>query len=986
MPETLLSGQQVSGFVVRRIEPLLGLRATVVQCEHLKSGARLLHVHTPQDSENGFSVTFSTPPVDDTGLPHILEHAMLGGSRKFPVREPFFEMVKMSMATFINAMTAQAYTTYPVSSNVKKDFFNLAEVYLDAVFYPELREDTFRREGHHLSLENNSDLASSLKVTGIVYNEMKGAYSAPESLMWELAGRGLCPDTPLGRDSGGDPDYIPELTYEQFCRFHRELYHPSNALIFLYGDILIEEHLKFLSPVLDEFDRRPAIITTPRQSRWTAPCRMERDYPVGAAEDTAGRTFFTLNWLLGDALDADRVMEWEVLAQVLLGTEAAPLKKALIDSQLGADVFFAGAWAAAYEQEFHVGLKGSEPDRVEKFEQLVLTTLERIAGEPLRRELVESAFQQLAYDHLEVKTLFPINLLHLVNASWPYGGDPLLFLRMKEHLDACRQRYEADPQLFNHLIRTGLLENPHRLLVALRPDRECQARADTAFAAKMAEKRATLSAEEIAGIAREAERLEASQGEPNSPEALAKLPQLKVSDLPAKPRHIPTTAGTIAGIEALRNDVFSNGVNYLECDVDLAGLPVELYPWLPRFCEAVNKMGAAGQNFMQIAERRAACTGGLWCYPIIWRHASDPSRTLRRLRFGMKTLDDQASKALQLLGDLAFSVDAHDRDRLRDVLTQTRAAYRSALVNEGLDTARRQAARGLSVEGAISQMLSGPEALRAVEDMANRFDARADEIAVRIEQIRKFLANQQRWTVSFTGSDGAFKSVTRTMLEWSEQMRSEPVVDVPVPFAPFVTPPREGWAGPMQVAYCVKAMTGPHLAEPEVPLFRIGVYLARFDYFLPEIRFKGNAYGAGVSHDDSQGIFWLHSYRDPRIVETLAVFDGLHDWVAAQQWTQTDIDRAIIGSAKDVERPIRPGEATGMALARHLRGDTNELRERRYETTLSATPAMVKESLLRLLDANESRAAVCVVSSREKLAEANRTLGERALGVTDILG
>jgi len=569
-------GDKLHGFAITQITPLPSLRATAIRAAHPKSGAQFLHV-LADDTENCFSVTFPTPPPDDTGIPHIMEHSVLAGSRKFPVREPFFEMVKNSMATFINAMTSQAYTVYPICSNVKKDFFNLVEVYCDAVFHPELKRDTLRREGHHLTLEDNNNLDSPLKVTGIVYNEMKGAYSTPESLVYELAGRGLFPDTPLGRDSGGDPDRIPDLTYEQFLEFHKTLYHPSNALIFTYGDIPTEDHFKFLAPVLDEFSVKeveklkeknggagvparessgktqagtpvPPSATptlqhsnTPiRQPRWSAPRRATHEYPIGKTEDDKARTFLVFSWLIGDMLKPDYVTEWEVLDKILLGNEAAPLKKALIDSKLGADVFFAGAGGSAYELSFHLGIKGSEVDRADAFEKLVLGTLEKLAAAPFEKSRVDAAFQQLAYETLEVTTLFPMRVLHGSNSAWPYGGDPLTYLRGKELLDACRARYTKDPQMFNRLITDGLLKNPHRLFVVLRPDRDVQAKADAAFAAKMAEKKKQFSKEEIARIAKEAAELEAAQGKPNPPELLAKLPQLKVADLPAKPRHIPT--------------------------------------------------------------------------------------------------------------------------------------------------------------------------------------------------------------------------------------------------------------------------------------------------------------------------------------------------------------------------------------------------------------------------------------------------------------
>ena len=985
LPTEFQVGAVIEGFQIEQIAPLPDLRAVAIRAKHRQSGAQLLHVFTPTDTENCLAITFPTPPPDDTGLPHILEHAVLGGSNKFPVREPFFEMVKMSMATFINAMTSQAYTVYPVASNVKQDFFNLVEVYLDAVFHPELKEDTFRREGHHLTLADNADLNSPLKVSGIVYNEMKGAYSSPESLMYELAGRGLYPDTPLGRDSGGDPDRIPELTYAQFRQFHRDRYHPGNSLIYLYGDIPTAEHFRFLAPVLNGFNHQEAHVTAPRQPRWTAPHRVEKEYPIGTTEDTTTRSFFTLNWLVGNALDPALVTEWEVLARLLIGTDAAPLKKALIDSKLGADVFFAGTFAAAYEQEFHVGLKGSEPDRAGAFEQLVLDTLTRLAATPFPAARIAAALQQLAYDTLEVKTLFPMHLLHAVNAAWPFGSDPLAFLRTREHLAACRQRASTDPLLFNRLIQTGLLDNPHRLRVVLRPDREVQARADAAFAKKMAIQRAQLNAPAIAGIAQTAAALAAAQGVPNSPEALAKLPQLKARDLPAKPRNIPTTVDQVAGITVLRNDVFANGVNYLEMDIDLAGLPVELYGWLPRYNEAVNKLGAAGQNFATIAERREACTGGLWSYATVWRHATDATRTLRRFRFGLKTLDDEAERALELLGNLIFAIDPRDHDRLRDVLTQTRAGYRTTLVNDGFGTARRQAARGLSREAAIEHLFFSPTALRVVEDLTGNFDQRAAEIMQNVERIRDFLLLRNRWTISFTGSDAVFRTLTRTLESWATRLRQEPIVDALPPFQPFTTPPREGLAGPMLVAHCAKVMPAPHLAHPDVPLLKLGVYLANFDYLLPEIRFKGNAYGGGARYDDTNGTLSLYSFRDPNIVETLGTFAGLRNHVAAQHWSQTDIDRAIIGSAKEAERPIRPGEATGTALIRHLRGDTDDQRAQRYTASLRATPTAVKETMLRVLDANESQSAICVVSSREKLAAANQRLGGDSLAVTDIL-
>jgi len=978
------AGSIYHGFKAVRVVDLPGLRAQAREFQHVNTGARLLHLAT-EDTENLFSITFPTPPPDDTGLPHILEHAVLGGSKKFSVREPFFEMVKMSMATFINAMTSQAFTVYPISTNVKKDFFNLAEVYVDAVYFPELTEATFRREGHHLTLEDNNDLTSALKVSGIVYNEMKGAYSSPESLMYELASRGLYPDTLLGRDSGGDPDVIPDLTYEQFKDFHRRLYHPSNSLILIYGDIPTNDHLAFLAPTLDRFEATPAQIATPHQPRWKTPRTVHKTYPIGPTEDESARTFITINWLIGSALDPAEVTAWSVLERILLGNEAAPLKKAIIDSKLGADVFFAGMFGAAYEFEFHVGIKGTEVSSVEAFEALIRKTLDTLSRETFETDRVESAFQQLAYSTLEVSSQYPMRLLGLVNDAWPFGQDPLTFLTQREDLDACRQRWLSDPAMFNRLITERILDNAHRSTVVLSPSRTLQDENDRAFAQKMAERRARFSTAEIHKIARDAAELQASQGIPNTPEQLARLPQLRASDLPKAPRHIPTTRLRSLGFNLLRNDVFSNGVNYLEIDIDLAGLRPELYADLPRFTEAVNKMGVVGQSYAQLAERRAACTGGLSCGVHVTRHASDPGQSLRRVRFGLKTLDGQIDPALKLLEDVIFSVDPRDKPRLADVLQQTRAAYRTSLVNDGSSTARRQAARGHSREAAIEHLFTSPDALRRIEALVNGLDNEADRLIHSIEQIRDHLQNRRRWTISFTGSDNAFKSVERSLETWASRISDAAYADLPFAFVPSAPVLREALAGPMKVAHCAKVMPAPHLSEAGVPLFSLGVYLARFDLLLPEIRFKGNAYGANAGFDDGAGVFVLSSFRDPNIVETLDVFDRMGDWIDAAHWSQIDIDRAIIGSAKGVERPIRPGEATSLALSRHIRGDTDAFRERRYETALSGTPRSVKEAMQNVFARYENRATVCVVSSREKLDQANARLGERALPVADIL-
>ncbi len=977
-------GQVYNSFKCIRIVPLPDLRANALEFEHVATGAKLLHMYT-EDIENCFATIFPTPPPDETGLPHILEHSTLAGSAKYPLREPFFELIKTSMATFINAFTAQCFTAYPVCSTVERDYFNLADVYMDAIFHPNLTRDTFRREGHHLALKDNSDLSSELIISGIVYSEMKGYWSTPDNMLSNLGTRGLFPDTPLGRDSGGDPSYIPTLSYEQFKDFHATYYHPSNAHFYLYGNIPTIQHLEFIEPLLASYTRKDVDIFVPRQKRWSAPKTVERTYPVGANEDDSEQSYIVMNWLVDDATDPDIAMAWSVLSSVLLGHDAAPLKKTIIDSKLGADMYSSGDFSHSHELVFDIGIQGSKPDNVKKFEELVMQTLENIADSDIDPQAVDTAFHQQAYHHLEVEKQFPMKLLWLCGETWPYQKDPLSFMNMKKNLDDCRERYKADPQFFNNMIREGLLKNNHRITVAVHPERDAETKAEQKFAQEMAARRDGFSDSEIATIAEDAATLSAAQTQANTPEQLASLPQLNVSDLPEKPRFIPTVASSLDGITILRNDIFTNGINYLGININLSGISQELYSALPRFAKALNKMGTKGQSFAQVAEKRAAVSGSMSFNASIQRHAITPDKSLRHLHIGMKTIDNKADAALELLQEIIFNLDPSDTDRLKDIMIQAQTHHRTELIHNAMPTAMRRASRGITPEAELTYTLGGRGALALLNRQLADFDKQSIIIIQQIEQLRNFLCDRSRWTISFTGSDAVYATLESSIQNWIPLMTNSAVPETDLPFTK-IAPPREGLAAPIKVAHCAKVMSAPGFADPDTPFYELGLYLSNFDYMLPQIRFKGNAYGAGCQYNAQLGTLSLFSYNDPHITETLTVFDNLHEFVRNADWSQIDVDRAIIGSAKKIVQPIRPGEATALAMVRHIRGESDELHAQKYEASRKATPATIKETLLKYLEQAEPNAGVCVSASREHLEEANKTLGSNPLEISDILG
>ena len=982
---SLQAGQQLAGFQVKAVVPLKHLQMVAYQIEHLATGAKLLNLHN-EDAENLFSVSFPTPPPDDTGVPHILEHSVLSGSEKYPVRDPFFEMLKMSPATFINAMTSDDCTYYPVSSKLKQDLFNLAEVYFDAVFHPLLKENTFKREGHHLAPVTPNDPLGPLKVNGIVFNEMKGAFSNPERLINKLVTRYLLPETIYARESGGDPQFIPDLTYEDFRQFHNTYYHPSNAYFLCYGNIPPQEYLEFLAPKLDRFQKQEIPQLIARQPYWSAPRAVEDSYSIGERESELNKTYLVINWLIGDTTDPDEWIAWYVLSKILFGNEAAPLKKAIVDAKLGTDLLPSyGVNAVGWEAIFSVGIKGSSPDKARDFCDLTIDTLEQIAAQKLPQTLVEAAFRQTSYYYQEISRMYPLRILLRVMQTWIYGSDPLNFLNMTEHLQKCQERYAREPNFLNQLIREKLLNNPHRLTLTLKPNRNWQQETNEILERRLDRVRSQLSEAELSKIAREASALEAESGKANSPQAVAKLPQLKLTALPAEPEEISTVVTQLdSGVQLLRNQVFSNGINYLHLDFSLQGLAKDLWLYLPAYIEALRKLGAAGMNYERIARRIASNTGDLKFDCNFQTHAQNPNQSLSSLRITLKTLDNQIEEALNLLQDLLKAVEPRDRVRLRDVIVQADAKYSSDLIYRGNNTALLRAKAALTSNGYLEELVKGLPQLKMTHNLSSHFEELSTDLMDKIETIRNFVISQPL-TVSFTGSDSAYEKVKTILNDWDYKQPTSSVSSLDIDFAPTAQL-REGLAGPVQVAYCIQTYPAPHFSQATAPFITLAAHLLSLGYLSSEIRLKGNAYGAGCRYDSLGKTLTFFSYRDPQIKATLEVFDRVSNYVGNGNWKQEDIERAIIATTQKDSPVLRPELATSLALDRHLTGQSAILRKQRYQNTLKATVKEVQQAFLEVLERGKEQLAVCVMSSREKLELASRQMPEKPLVIRDILG
>jgi Zn-dependent M16 (insulinase) family peptidase len=582
---------------------------------HRKTGAEVLSLIN-DDENKVFGITFKTPPEDSTGVAHILEHSVLCGSRKYPVKKPFVELIKGSLHTFLNAMTYPDKTAYPVASTNLQDFYNLVDVYLDAVFFPLITEDTFRQEGWHYEMEGGN---APLVYKGVVFNEMKGAYSSPSSLLYDYAQQSLYPDTAYGVDSGGDPKAIPDLTYEYFKNFHAKYYHPSNARIVFYGDDDPEERLALLDRVLSQFDRIPVESEVKLQPRFSEPRKVVQSYAVSEIEPGKKTGMVAVNWMLDELHDQKTVLALNILEHILVGNPAAPLRKALTESGLGEGLTGSGLVDDLRQPMFTVGMKGIDEADGDKVEAVIIETLDRLSREGIDKATVEASMNTAEFSLRENNTgSYPrgMSLMFRSLRSWLYGGDPLAPLAFEEALGGIKADLAAGKPVFEDLIRTRLLENLHRSTVLLKADPDLAQKDASEERARLDAVRASLDEDGLKAVEEQTRKLKALQEAVDPPEALAKIPSLSLGDLPAHGKPIPIERETLEGIPLYTHALPTSGVLYLDLGFDLMGVPARLVPLLPIFLRALTQTGTSKEDFVSLSQRIGRSTGGVGAAPV----------------------------------------------------------------------------------------------------------------------------------------------------------------------------------------------------------------------------------------------------------------------------------------------------------------------------------------------------------------------------------
>lgn len=973
----LFTGERLHGFKVLQVLQIPDIRVTAYEMEHEATGAKVLHLHC-DDRENLYAIGFRTPPGDSTGLPHILEHSVLAGSDRFPLKDAFNELMKGTLQTFINAFTYPDKTIYPVASQVRADFFNLASVYTDLVLKPRLLRQTFAQEGHHLELADPEDSGSDLVITGVVYNEMKGAYASPDNLMYKAIQENLYPETAYAHDSGGNPEEIPKLTYEAFRQFHRDYYSPANARWFLYGDIPTADHLVFLEKMLSGFGRVSVDSSVRSQPRWSKPARVGGGYPVGKDEDLQGKTTVNVAWMTAENTDDETALLLQIVSGMLVGSAAGPLRKALIDSGLGEDLSPVSGLERDLKQiVFSAGLRGADAGSADRIESLILETLGRVVASGFERDLIEGTLHQVEFQGREIKrSAYPYGILLMGRAfhAWLYGGDPLAGLNFPRLIEGIRRKWADNPGIFQDIVRTWLVDNPHRLLSVMEPDPDYNEKREASLKRKMAGIKAGLSAADLERIRREGAELKKFQSEADSPEALATLPRLHLKDIERTVATVPTEHICIAGIPALVHDIFTNGIVYLDLAFDVSDVPEDLQPYLPLLGKLMANMGAAGFSYEEMAKRIALRTGGLGCALAAGLTAA--GRTpWQKMIVRVSALHRNTEEAVRILSDMLTAGDLSQEARMRDLIAEKKNRLHASVIPSGHLFAKRLAGAALTLPAWRDEQWHGKTQIRLLADVADRFQARAGEFQEKFGRLKELIFRRERLTLNLTSDSGGLS----LLAEESQRLISR-LPDGGAPGAasmPDLCRRDAGVAIPAQVCYVAQAMEAPTYADPLAASLYVAAKQLSSGYLYKQIRVQGGAYGGMCQFDPMNGVFAFLSYRDPHLLETLQVYRRTADFLAREPFSGEELEKAVIGAIGAIDRPMDPAGRGYTAMIRMFAGLTDEDRQRFRDGILGVTAAAVRETAVRYFGPAAASAVIAVYAPEDRLLQANETLSPK---------
>lgn len=935
---------------------------------HKKSGARIA-ILSNNDDNKVFYIGFRTPPEDETGVPHIIEHTTLCGSKKFPVKDPFIELAKGSLNTFLNAMTYPDKTVYPVASCNDQDFKNLMDVYLDAVFNPNITkyEEIFKQEGWHYELTGKDD---ELKINGVVYNEMKGAYSSPDEVLSSQIYRSLFPDNTYSKDSGGNPEYIPKLTYEAYLDFYHKYYHPSNSYIYLYGDMDVVERLEWLDrEYLSLYDYKKVNSEINKQPAFDEIKNVEAQYSITMDDSQENKTYLSYNRVVGDTLDEMLYQAFDVLDYALVSSPGAPVKQALIDAGIGDDVY--GSYDAGILQPvFSFVAKNANASQADEFESIIENTLKEVVKTGINKEALlaginssEFKFREADFGQFPKGLLFGLNCLD----SWLFD-DMKPFIHLECLGTFAKLRKAVDTDYFEKLIQEYLLDNTHGSSVTVKPKRGLGNEREEALAKELSDYKASLSDEEIKKLIEDTEHLKKYQEEPSSDEDLRKLPMLTRADMKKNAMPFSNIEDELLDVKVVRHDIESNGIDYISFLFDAGDFAQSELGYLGFFTNALGLVSTEKYSYTDLANATNIYTGGISTGTASHPDIKDRNNFVFKFEVKLKVLEKNLDKALELMEQMLLSSDFTDTKRLGELVAQIKARLQANLSSSGHLVAAMRSMSSFSRYALYQDELKGVAFYRSICHIEKELSESPKSVSDKLAAIAKKLFARNRMLISFTGNNEAYgnakPSLEKVIAGFNKMSAIGNQAEVHFNTA------KEAFIDASQIQYVAK--TGDFICEgyEYTGALRLLRIILSYDYLWINVRVKGGAYGCMNTFLRS-GESYFVSYRDPNLSDTLDVYDRIPEYIKSFSPDERDMTKYIIGTFSALDTPMNPEAKGSRSLSAYLEGITYEQIQKERNEILNAQPEDIRR-LADLVEAVLKKDSICVIGNENMIKESAR--------------
>lgn len=932
---------------------------------HKKSGARIA-ILSNNDDNKVFYIGFRTPPEDETGVPHIIEHTTLCGSKKFPVKDPFIELAKGSLNTFLNAMTYPDKTVYPVASCNDQDFKNLMDVYLDAVFNPNITkyEEIFKQEGWHYELTGKDD---ELKINGVVYNEMKGAYSSPDEVLSSQIYRSLFPDNTYSKDSGGNPEYIPKLTYEAYLDFYHKYYHPSNSYIYLYGDMDVVERLEWLDKeYLSLYDYKKVNSEINKQPAFDEIKNVEAQYSITMDDSQENKTYLSYNRVVGDTLDEMLYQAFDVLDYALVSSPGAPVKQALIDAGIGDDVY--GSYDAGILQPvFSFVAKNANASQADEFENIIENTLKEVVKTGINKEALlaginssEFKFREADFGQFPKGLLFGLNCLD----SWLFD-DMKPFIHLECLGTFAKLRKAVDTDYFEKLIQEYLLDNTHGSSVTVKPKRGLGNEREEALAKELSNYKASLSDEEIKKLIEDTEHLKKYQEEPSSDEDLRKLPMLTRADMKKNAMPFSNIEDELLDVKVVRHDIESNGIDYISFLFDAGDFAQSELGYLGFFTNALGLVNTEKYSYTDLANATNIYTGGISTGTASHPDIKDRNNFVFKFEVKLKVLEKNLDKALELMEQMLLSSDFTDTKRLGELVAQIKARLQANLSSSGHLVAAMRSMSSFSRYALYQDELKGVAFYRSICRIEKELSESQKSVSDKLAAIAKKLFARNRMLISFTGNNEAYgnakPSLEKVIAGFNKMSAVGNQAEVHFNTA------KEAFIDASQIQYVAK--TGDFICEgyEYTGALRLLRIILSYDYLWINVRVKGGAYGCMNTFLRS-GESYFVSYRDPNLSDTLDVYDRIPEYIKSFSPDERDMTKYIIGTFSALDTPMNPEAKGSRSLSAYLEGITYEQIQKERNEILNAQPEDIRR-LADLVEAVLKKDSICVIGNENMIKE-----------------